>query len=104
MQLITIFKYRAIPVPSEQEANTVQELSPEEPGGLTASTPAERFAARLSALAKECKAVQILQFPGFVLVGEIAGFAGIEQNVLPGILPPGVDLKGPQDKRGNRGH
>lgn len=105
MQMVTIFKYRALPVPSEITANHPGLAGPGNPDSSPTETPAERFASQLSDLAKEGKAVQVLTFPGFVLVGEIAGFMGMEQTVMPAMMAPGtgLDLRAPQRNRGNRG-
>lgn len=104
MQMITLFKYKAIPIPTEGEANKAIPSEPgETPDNALTTTPAERFARELTILASQAKAVQILQFPGFILVGEIAGVAAMEQTVMPGSVIGGTDLRGPQGK-GNRGH
>jgi hypothetical protein len=103
-QLITLFRYRVLPVPPAATANqAVLENPGENPDSAATITPAQRFANQLNELAAQGKAVQILQFEGFILVGEIAGAGVVEQAIIPGSVIGGADLKAPPTNKGNRG-
>jgi len=75
-QLFQTFVYRAVKVPTPEEINRE--------GGEAILAA---FVNQISVMSSEGQAIQILTFPGFILLGQVAGWIGMEPNIIPAMLP-----------------